>query len=80
MPAHTWHQLLLTRTFPKFTVMKKLIPVALAILLLSSCNKVVCPAYSDSANNMKSTLFQKGSVRADGINRVYRDSYQKKLR
>lgn len=66
--------------FPKFVVMKKLILVALAILLLTSCNKAVCPAYSDSANDMKHTLFQKGNVRADGINRVYRDSYQKKLR
>jgi type III secretory pathway lipoprotein EscJ len=60
--------------------MKKLIFVALAILLLSSCNKALCPAYSDSANNMKNNLFQKGNIRADGINRVYRDSYQKKLR
>lgn len=60
--------------------MKKLILAALAILLLSSCNKAVCPAYSDAANNMKNTVFQKGNVRADGINRVYRDSPQKKLR
>jgi len=60
--------------------MKKLIFVALAVLLLSSCNKALCPAYSDSANNMKNNLFQKGNIRADGINRVYRDSYQKKLR
>jgi len=60
--------------------MKKLILVALSILLLSSCNQGVCPAYSDSANDMKNTFLQKGNIRADGINRVYRDSYQKKLR
>ncbi len=60
--------------------MKKLILVALAFSLLVSCNQAVCPAYSDSANNMKNTLLQKGSVRADGINRVYRDTSQKKLR
>ncbi|HCM59727.1 MAG TPA: hypothetical protein DIS74_05035 [Bacteroidales bacterium] len=60
--------------------MKKLILVALAILLLASCNQTVCPAYSDSANDMKNTLFQKGNVRANGINRIYRDSYQKKLK
>ena len=60
--------------------MKKLISVVLAILLLASCNKAVCPAYSDSVNDMKNTLLQKGNVRADGINRVYRDSSQKKLR
>jgi len=29
---------------------------------------------------MKNTLLQKGNIRADGVNRVYRDSYQKKLR
>jgi hypothetical protein len=60
--------------------MKKLILVALVVLILVSCTRAVCPAYSDSANDVKNTLFQKGSVRADGINRVYRDSYQKKLR
>jgi len=80
MQAQASPLLLLTRALPKFALMKKLILVALSILLLASCNKAVCPAYSDSANNMKNTLFQKGSVRADGINRVYRDSYQKKLR
>lgn len=48
--------------------------------MLASCNQGVCPAYSDSANDMKNTLLQKGNIRADGINRVYRDSYQKKLR
>jgi len=48
--------------------------------MLASCNRSVCPAYSDSANDMKNTLLQKGNIRADGINRVYRDSYQKKLR
>ncbi|HHU98288.1 MAG TPA: hypothetical protein PLB07_02570 [Bacteroidales bacterium] len=60
--------------------MKKLILLILALGLLASCNKPVCPAYSDSVNDMKNTLIQKGSIRADGINRVYRDSYQKKLR
>ncbi|HNX84470.1 MAG: hypothetical protein KBB24_10440 [Bacteroidales bacterium] len=60
--------------------MKKLIFLVLAILMLASCNQGVCPAYSDSANDMKNTLLQKGNIRADGINRVYRDSYQKKLR
>ena len=72
--------MLISSGFPKFAVMKKLILVALAILLLASCNQTVCPAYSDSANDMKNTLFQKGNVRANGINRIYRDSYQKKLR
>ncbi len=72
--------MLISSGFPKFAVMKKLILVALAILLLASCNQTVCPAYSDSANDMKNTLFQKGNVRANGINRIYRDSYQKKLK
>ena len=72
--------MLISSGFPKFAVMKKLISVVLAILLLASCNKAVCPAYSDSVNDMKNTLLQKGNVRADGINRVYRDSSQKKLR
>lgn len=74
-------ELLLNRSRnPKFAGMKKLVLVALALLLLASCNTAVCPAYSDSANDMKNTIFQKGNHRADGINRVYRDSYQKKLR
>lgn len=60
--------------------MKKFIFFALALLMLASCNQSVCPAYSDTANDMKNTLVQKGNIRADGINRVYRDSYQKKLR
>lgn len=60
--------------------MKKLVLAAIAILMLVSCNRAVCPAYSDSVNDMKNTLFQKGNVRADGINRIYRDSSQKKLR
>lgn len=60
--------------------MKKLLLIILALLLLTACNQAVCPAYSDSANNMKNNFFQKGNHRADGINRVYRDSYQKKLR
>ena len=64
----------------KFEDMKKLILALFAILILASCTRAVCPAYSDSANDVKNTMFQKGSVRADGINRIYRDSYQKKLR
>ncbi|MDM8003842.1 MAG: hypothetical protein QUS66_13280 [Bacteroidota bacterium] len=60
--------------------MKKLILAVIAILILSSCTQTLCPAYSDTANDMKNTVLQKGNVRADGINRVYRDSYQKKLR
>ncbi len=66
--------------FSKFATMKKLIFFAIAALMLASCNQSVCPAYSDSANDMKNTLLQKGNIRADGVNRVYRDSYQKKLR
>jgi hypothetical protein len=54
---------------------KKLFFLFLAIILLASCNTEVCPAYSDSANNVKSSLFQSGSYRANGINKVYRDSY-----
>jgi type III secretory pathway lipoprotein EscJ len=54
---------------------KKLLFLLLAIILLASCNTEVCPAYSDSANNVRSTLFQSGSYRADGINKVYRDAY-----
>jgi len=64
----------------KFEDMKKLILAILATIVLASCTQSVCPAYSDSANDMKNTIFQKGSIRADGINRIYRDSYQKKLR
>ncbi|MDX9773527.1 MAG: lipoprotein [Bacteroidales bacterium] len=60
--------------------MKKLLLILLALLLLTACNTTVCPAYSDYANDMKNNFFQKGSTRANGINRVYRDSYQKKLR
>ncbi|MEZ4998413.1 MAG: hypothetical protein R2758_13450 [Bacteroidales bacterium] len=60
--------------------MKKLALAVIAILFLASCNRAVCPAYSDSVNDMKNTVFQKGNVRADGINRIYRDSSQKKLR
>jgi type III secretory pathway lipoprotein EscJ len=55
--------------------MKKILFLLLAIILLASCNDKVCPAYGDSANNVKSTLFQSGSYRANGINKVYRDSY-----
>lgn len=59
---------------------RELVLIIIAILLLTSCNRALCPAYSDSANNMKNSFLQKGSVRADGINRIYRDNPQKKLR
>ena len=58
--------------------MKKLILLLLAVLLLAACNKPVCPAYSDSANNVKTSLFQSGSYRADGISKFYRDSNKKR--
>jgi type III secretory pathway lipoprotein EscJ len=60
--------------------MKKLLILLLIIFLMSACNQAVCPAYSDSANDMKNTLTQKGNYRADGINKVYRDTFHKKLR
>jgi hypothetical protein len=60
--------------------MKKLLLILLASLLLASCNRSVCPAYSDNANDMKNTVFQKGNVRANGIDRFYRDGYQKRKR
>ena len=52
--------------------------IILFILILGACNKEVCPAYSDSANNAKSSIFQSGSYRANGINKVYRDTYRKR--
>ena len=55
--------------------MKKLIFLLLVLFLITACNTEVCPAYGDSANNVKSSIFQSGAYRADGINRVYRDSY-----
>jgi hypothetical protein len=58
--------------------MKKLLFLLLVIILLAACNNAVCPAYTDSANNVKTSLFQSGSYRADGIHKFYRDSYQKK--
>ncbi len=60
--------------------MKKLLLFILLMMLLAACNRAVCPAYSDYANDMTNSIFQKGNHRADGINRVYRDSSQKKLR
>lgn len=60
--------------------MKKLLLLVLLLILLAACNNTVCPAYSDYANDMTHSIFQKGNVRADGINRLYRDSAQKKLR
>ncbi len=60
--------------------MKRLLLFLLLVILLSACNKAVCPAYNDSVNNMANTLTQKGNYRANGINRVYRDSPQKKFR
>ncbi|MGB8359439.1 MAG: lipoprotein [Bacteroidales bacterium] len=58
--------------------MKKLLILLLFVILLSACNEALCPAYSDSVNDVKNTLTQKGNYRADGINRVYRDAYHKK--
>ena len=60
--------------------MKKVLLLIFLLIVLAACNKTVCPAYSDYANNMNNSIFQKGSHRADGINTVYRDSYQKKPR
>ncbi len=61
-------------------MMKKMIILLLLVILLSACNQSVCPAYSNSVNNMANTLTQKGNYRANGINRVYRDSPQKRFR
>jgi hypothetical protein len=58
--------------------MKKLLILLLLVLLLSACNQALCPAYNDSANDMKNTLTQKGNFRADGIDRVYRDANHRK--
>lgn len=55
--------------------MKKILPLLVILLATAACNTGVCPAYSDSANNVRSTFFQSGSYRANGIDRVYRDSY-----
>ena len=60
--------------------MKKILLLLLALLLMTACTRSVCPAYSDYANNFKDNFLQKGSHRADGMTRIYRDSYQKKLR
>jgi len=61
-------------------MMKKLLLFLLVVILLSGCNKAVCPAYNDSVNNLANTMTQKGNYRANGINRVYRDSPQKRHR
>jgi len=58
-----------------FIPMKKVLFLISVLILLASCNKEVCPAYSDAANNVKSSVFQSKAYRADGINRVYRDAY-----
>jgi hypothetical protein len=63
-----------------FASMKKVLLLFLMLILFTSCNRAVCPAYSDAANDMKNTITQKGNFRADGINRFYRDSNQKKIR
>ncbi|HBE39706.1 MAG TPA: hypothetical protein DDW27_00580 [Bacteroidales bacterium] len=60
--------------------MKKLLLFILLLMLLAACNRAVCPAYSDYANDMTNSIFQKGNHRADGINRVYRDTAQKNRR
>jgi hypothetical protein len=57
--------------------MKKVI-FLLVLILAAGCNKEVCPAYTDSVNKVKSTIFQSGSVRADGIHRFYRDAPHKR--
>lgn len=66
--------------FIRFAHVKKLLILLLAVSILSACNRAVCPAYNDSANNISNTISQKGSYRANGITKFYRDSYQKKLR
>ena len=38
--------------------MKKMLFLIPVLILLASCNKEVCPAYSDAANNVKSSVFQ----------------------
>jgi hypothetical protein len=58
--------------------MKKILPLLLIMILAAACNTAVCPAYGDSANNVRSSLIQSGSYRANGINRIYRDSYSYK--
>lgn len=57
--------------------MKKIL-FLLILVLTVGCTSEVCPAYTDSVNKMQSSFFQKGSVRADGIHRVYRDSPRKR--
>jgi len=57
--------------------MKKLL-FLLVLILAVGCNSEVCPAYSDSANNLQSTIIRSGSFRADGIHRFYRDSPHKR--
>lgn len=79
-PEQTSNELLICSGNSNFEVMKKLILAIIVMLILASCTQTVCPAYSDTANDMKNNILQKGNVRADGINRIYRDSYQKKLR
>jgi hypothetical protein len=57
--------------------MKKVL-FLLILVITAGCNNQVCPAYTDSVNKMQSSFFQSGSVRADGIHRVYRDSPRKR--
>jgi hypothetical protein len=57
--------------------MKKVL-FLLVLILNVGCNREVCPAYTDSVNKVRSTIFQSGSVRADGTHRVYRDAPHKK--
>ena len=66
--------------YTNFTFMKKLLLIVLVLIFLAACNRAVCPTYSDYANDMKNNVFQKGNVRANGIDRFYRDSYQKRKR
>jgi hypothetical protein len=55
-----------------------LLILILIVIVFAGCNKEVCPAYTDSANKMRNSVFQKGSVRADGIHLFYRDSPKKR--
>jgi hypothetical protein len=57
--------------------MKKVI-FLLILFLAAGCNEAVCPSYADSANKVRSSIFQSGSVRADGIHRFNTESPQKK--
>jgi hypothetical protein len=48
------------------------------LVLTAGCNEAVCPTYADTANKVRSSIFQSGSVRADGIHRFNTESPQKR--